>query len=156
MIRRPLLILLLSMLGATGALAQPAPVAVDGAWARSTLQGQVASAAYMGLVATEPLTLVGASSPAARVAEVHQMELDGDIMRMRAVDTLALPAGKRVEFKPGGHHLMLMGLKAPLQAGSTVPVRLEFRTAKGQARHLELAVPVTAQPPVPAKAPHKH
>jgi hypothetical protein len=89
------------------------------------------------------------------------MKLEGDVMRMRALDSLALPAGKPVEFKPGGYHLMLQQLKAPLQPGTSIPVTLTFRTAKGETRQLAMQVPVTATPPkevgaAAAHGGHKH
>lgn len=140
-------LLLAGLLAATtAAQAQTAaPVKVDGAWARPVLQGQVSSGAYMTLTASEPLTLVGAASPAAAIVEIHEMKLEGDIMKMRAVDTLALPAGKPVEFKPGGYHFMLMDLRAAFRPDSQVPLTLQFRDAQGKPRTLQVAVPVRAQ-----------
>lgn len=135
------------------AQAQPAaPVAVDGAWARTALQGQPSSAAYMTLIAREPLTLLGASSPAAAVVELHEMKLEGDVMKMRAVDTLELPVGKAVELKPGGYHFMLMDLRAQFKPGLAVPLTLRLRDAKGAERTLVVSVPVAAAAP----SPHKH
>lgn len=131
--------------------AQPAPLKVDGAWARTVLPGQASSGAYMTLTAREPLTLVGAESPAAGIIEIHQMKMEGDVMKMRAVDTLELPAGKPVEFKPGGYHFMLMDLKAKFSTGSTVPMTLQFRDAQGKPRELKLAVPVTMAAPAAQK-----
>ncbi|AEG94756.1 copper chaperone PCu(A)C [Ramlibacter tataouinensis] len=125
-------------------------VQVDGAWARTSVQGQRGSGAFMRLTAREPLTLVGASSPAAGVTEVHEMKLEGDVMRMRAIPALELPAGRPVELRPGGYHLMLLDLKAPLQQGTTVPISLVFRDAKGAERKLDLQVPVSARAPSPA------
>jgi hypothetical protein len=125
----------------------PAPVTVQGAWARAVLQGQSSSGGYMTLVASEPLTLTGASSPAAGIVEIHEMRMEGDVMRMRAVDRLELPAGKAVELKPGGYHLMLMNLKAPFRGDMRVPVTLQFRDAKGQQRTLEVALPVAHAAP---------
>ena len=129
-----------------------APLAVDGAWARAALQGQPTSAGYMTLTAREPLTLVGASSPAAAVVELHEMKLDGDVMRMRAVDQLELPVGKAVELKPGGYHFMLMELKAQFKPGLVVPVTLRLRDAKGAERTLQVELPVSAAAPMA----HKH
>jgi copper(I)-binding protein len=102
----------------------------------------------MTLTAREPLTLVGASTPVAGVAEVHEMKMEGDVMRMRAVGKLALPAGQAVELKPGGYHLMLMDLKAPLKANTHIPLTLRFRNAKGAESRLELSVPVAMTPPM--------
>jgi copper(I)-binding protein len=128
------------------------PAAVAGAWARTVMPGQASSGAYMTLTAREPLTLVGAVSPAAGIIEIHQMKMDGDVMKMRAVDTLELAAGKAVEFKPNGYHFMLMDLKAPFRAGTTVPMTLQFRDAKGRARELKVSLPVTQAHPVA----HRH
>lgn len=82
------------------------------------------------------------------------MKMEGDIMKMRAVKALELPAGKTVELKPGGYHLMLMDLKQPFAKGSTVPVTLHFRDTKGVASHLDLKVAVGSA--APAGAAHKH
>jgi copper(I)-binding protein len=78
---------------------------------------------------------------------MHEMKLEGDVMRMRALERLDLPAGKPVALKPGGYHLMLQGLKAPLQPGTSIPVTLTFRTARNEQRELALQVPVSATPP---------
>jgi hypothetical protein len=126
-------------------------VTASQAWARATVQGQRSSGAYMALSASEPLTLVGVSSPAAGSAEVHEMKMDGDVMRMRALPALELPAGRAVELKPGGLHLMLMELKAPLRPNSTVPLTLTFRNAHGQQSRLDLQVPVATAAPAGAK-----
>eukprot|EP01034_Spumella_vulgaris_P004341 gene4341-5532_t len=82
---------------------------VEGAWARATVQGQKGTGAFMKLTAPEGAKLVGASSPAAGVTEVHEMKMEGDVMKMRAVPVLDLPAGKTVELKPGGTRRILAG-----------------------------------------------
>ena len=81
------------------------------------------------------------------MTEVHEMKMEGDVMKMRAITGLDLPAGQAVELKPGGYHVMLMDLKAPLAKGSTVPVTLTFKNAQGAESKLELQVPVQAQMP---------
>lgn len=152
------LLLSFALAAAAAVHAQPAaqaPLAVDGAWARATVQGQMGTGAFMRLTARAPLTLVGASSPVAGVAEVHEMKMEGDVMRMRPISALELPAGKPVELKAGGHHLMLMELKAPLKPGTEIPVTLLLRDANGQARSLQLSVPVRAAAPAGPGA-HKH
>ena len=137
-------------------LAQGAvPVKVEGAWARATVPGQSGTGAFMTLTASEPLSLVGVVSPAAGVAEVHEMKMEGDVMKMRAVPGLDLPAGKPVQLKPGGYHLMLMDLKAPLKVDTQVPVTLRLRDAQGKTRELQLSVPVAAMAPA-AAGQHKH
>lgn len=149
--------LALSTLLAGTALAQAPAVQVEGAWARASVPGQQGTGAFMKLTAAQGARLVGASSPAAGVTEVHEMKLDGDVMRMRAVPVLELPAGTAVELKPGGFHLMLLDLKAPLAKDSTVPLTLTFRDAKGVESKLDLTVPVAASAPGAAPAHgHKH
>lgn len=132
---------------AAPALAQVADVKVEGAWARASVPGQKGTGAFMTLTAPQGARLVSASSPAAGVTEVHEMKLDGDVMRMRAVPVLDLPAGKAVELKPGGFHVMLLDLKAPLVKDSAVPITLTFKDAKGMQSKLELTVPVAASAP---------
>ena len=113
----------------------------------------------MTLTAAQNLKLVGVSSPVAGVAELHEMKMDGEVMRMRAIESLDLPAGKPVEFKPGGYHLMLMELKQVLRKDTQVPLTLSVRTAQGQLSQVQVSVPVALQPPAgtPAAPPaHKH
>jgi periplasmic copper chaperone A len=152
---------LLALVLAGPALAQHAPApptaesaalpAVEGAWVRATVAGQQATGAFMRITAKETMQLVGVSSPAAGVAELHEMKMEGDMMRMRAVDKLELPAGKLVELKPGGYHLMLQDLKKPLEAGTTVPVTLVLRNAKGAQSRMQLELSVQAGVGAPAK-----
>lgn len=126
---------------ATSALAQS--VDIKNAWIRASVQGQSATGAFMTLTAREDTRLVGVISPVAGVAEVHEMKMDSGIMKMRAVEGgLALPAGKAVELKPGGYHLMLMDLKSTLAKDSTVPLTLVFKDAKGVESRVELKLPV--------------
>jgi copper(I)-binding protein len=102
----------------------------------------------MKLTAKEGSKLVSASSPVAGVTEVHEMKMDGDVMKMRAVQGgLELPAGKAVELKPGGYHVMLMDLKSTLQKDSMIPLTLVFKDAKGVETKTELNVPVSMTPP---------
>jgi len=133
---------------------------VQGAWVRSSVSGQQGTGGFMKLTAKEPMQLVGVSTPIAGTAEVHEMRMDGDVMRMRRVSALDLPAGKAVELKPGGYHLMLQELKQPLVAGTSVPLTLLLRDAKGKQSKLELTVPVSTRAPgAGAAAPtdgHKH
>jgi copper(I)-binding protein len=123
-------------------------VQVKDAWVRTSVQGQKATGAFMTITAKDGAKLVGGSSPAAGVTEIHEMKMDGDIMRMRAVaGGLDLPAGKVVELKPGGYHVMLMDLKAALPKDSTVPLTLVFKDAKGVESKVELKVPVSTTAP---------
>lgn len=126
--------------------AQTQTVEVKDAWVRTSVQGQKATGAFMKITAKDGAKLVAASSPVAGVAEVHEMKMEGDIMKMRAVPALDLPAGKTVELKPGGYHVMLMDLKAALPKDSTVPLTLVFKDAKGVESRVELKVPVSTAP----------
>lgn len=122
-------------------------VEVSNAWVRSTVQGQKGTGAFMNITAKDGAKLVGVSSPVAGVAEVHEMKMEGDIMKMRALPALDLPAGQTVQLKPGGYHLMLMDLKQPLSKGSTVPLTLRLQDAQGIETRLEVSVPVNTAPP---------
>ena len=130
-----------------GAAVHAQTVDVKDAWARTTVPGQKASGAFMKLTAKEGTRLVGASSPVAGVTEVHEMKMEGDIMRMRAIAGLDLPAGKTVELKPGGYHVMLLDLKVALRKDSSIPLTLVFKDAKGAESRMEVSVPVLSMAP---------
>lgn len=144
------------------ALAQNPAVKIDGAWARATVAGQKGTGAFMTLTAEQSLRLVSVASPVAGVSEIHEMKMEGDVMRMRAMPALELPAGKSVVLRPGSYHLMLMDLKQPLAKDSQVPVTLKFQDAQGRTSQMQLSLPVLlAAPGAPSKAPaghggHKH
>ena len=130
-------------------------VTVTDAWARATVQGQKATGAFMKITAKDNTKLVGVSSPVAGVAEVHEMKMEKDVMKMAALPNgLDLPAGKAVELKPGSYHVMLMDLKAPLAKDTTVPLTLTLQDAKGVKSSVELKVLVGMQPP--AMPSHDH
>ena len=135
---------LAAALASAPAWAQSAAVQVEGAWARASVQGQKGTGAFMRLTAKDGARLVRAESPAAGVAEVHEMKMDGDVMKMRAMPALDLPAGKTVELKPGSYHIMLLDLKQPVAQGSTVPLTLVFEAKDGQRTTQELQAPVRA------------
>lgn len=106
---------------------------IDHPYATPTPPGATTGAAYVGDVANtgpEADALIGATSPAAERVEMHRMRMDGDVMRMRAVSEVAVPAGAHVALtSAGGHHLMLIGLRKPLVVGDQVPLKLRFRRA---------------------------
>ncbi|MES2950954.1 MAG: copper chaperone PCu(A)C [Pseudomonadota bacterium] len=145
------LIALCAMSLSAAAVAQS--IDVKSAWVRATVQGQKASGAFMTLTAKDGAKLVGVASAVAGVTEIHEMKMDGDVMKMRAVEGgIDLPAGKAVELKPGGFHLMLMDLKTPLKKDTTIPVTLLFKDAKGAPGKMEIKVPVSQIPPAGASA----
>ena len=128
---------------------------VTDAWARATVQGQKATGAFMKITAKDNTKLVSVSSPVSGVAEIHEMKMEKDVMKMAALPNgLDLPAGKAVELKPGGYHVMLMDLKAPLAKDTTVPLTLILQDAKGVKSNVELKLLVGMQPP--AMPSHDH
>ena len=123
-------------------------VEVQNAWARATVKGQMATGAFMTLTAKDGAKLVGVASPMAGVAQVHEMKMEAGVMKMAEVKGgLDLPAGKAVELKPGGYHVMLMDLKEPLMKDSTVPVTLIFKDAKGGEHKVDIKMPVAKTVP---------
>ena len=96
----------------------------------------------MQLKSADGATVIGAESPAAGIVEIHEMRMEGNTMRMRGVEKLELPPGQVVELKPGGYHVMLMDLKAPLKKGETVPIRLKVRGKSGQTQDIEVKAEV--------------
>jgi copper(I)-binding protein len=143
------LIVAMTLAAATlSALAAGDAVEVKNAWARATVKGQMATGAFMTLTAKDGNKLVGVACPVAGVAQVHEMKMEGGVMKMAEVKGgLDLPAGKTVELKPGGYHVMLMDLKEPLAKDTAVPVTLMFKDAKGVESKLELKVPVAMTAP---------
>jgi len=106
-----------------------AQVKVEGAWARPTVPGQQGGGGFVTLTSAAGDRLVGGSTPLAQRFELHTMAMKGDVMQMRQVDAIALPAGKPIKLEPGGLHVMFIGLKQPLALGSKVPVTLKFEKA---------------------------
>lgn len=123
---------LLAAAAAFVTLAAHAEVTVKDAWIRGIAPGQRATGAFMLLTSPTDATLVAVASPVAKVNEIHTMSMDNGVMRMRAIPSLSLPAGKTVELKPGGYHLMLMELTGPLHDGASVPLTLTFSDAAGK------------------------
>ena len=123
----------------------PANVDVQDAWVRATVAQQKSTGAFMQLMAKADTRLVEVKSPIAGVVELHEMAMENDVMKMRPLNAgLALSAGKRVDLKPGGYHVMLMDLKGQVKAGDVVPVTLVFEDKDGQRSTLE--VKATAKP----------
>ncbi len=119
--------------------AMAADIAVESPYARATAPGQPNSAVFMQIRNQgEATSLVAASSNAAKVVELHTHTNDQGVMRMRQIDAIDLPASSQVELAPGGLHIMLIGLEAPLQVGSQIELTLDFADGSSE----QLAVPV--------------
>jgi copper(I)-binding protein len=119
-----------------------AQVAVDAPWVRATVPQQTATGAFMRLTASRDLRLIGARSDVAQNTEVHEMAMQGQMMRMREVAAVPLPRGQAVALAPGGYHVMLIGLKRPLSAGDQVTLTLVFEDAGGKRSEQTVQAPV--------------
>ncbi len=126
------------MLFSGAALAQGSDVQITNAWARATPGGAQTAAAYVTVESPTGDRLTGASTPAAQKTELHEMTMEGNVMKMRPVEGIDLPAGKPVTLKPGGYHIMLTGLAKPLKEGETFPLTLDF--AKAGAKQVNVTV----------------
>ena len=121
-----------------------AQTTVKDAWVRGTVAQQKATGAFMKLTSAQGGKLISVASPAAGVVEIHEMAMEGDVMKMRAVQGVDLPAGKAVELKPGGYHVMLMDLKQQAKVGSSLALTLIIEGKDGQRETLVVNAPVKA------------
>lgn len=135
-------------LAETSASPSDAVLQVVNAWARPTVAEQMATGAYMKIIPSKDGTIVGVSSKVADVTEIHEMKMEGDVMRMRAVENLPVKAGSALELAPGGYHVMLMGLNQSVTEGQPFELTLIFKGTDGG----ESNVPVRV---VPGKDPAK-
>lgn len=146
---KTLLAIAISLLMSAGAMAQTGAVEITDAWARATPGKAENGAAYLTMAAPTGDRLTGISTPVAKKAELYAMKMAGGIMTMSHLDTIDLPAGQPVTLKPGAVHIMLLGLKEPLQAGRSIPLILHFE--KGGTREV-----IAAVGKVGATAPESH
>jgi hypothetical protein len=102
---------------------------VSNVWARATIAAQKTGGIYLDIRSAAPARLVGVASPAAARVELHNMKMEGGVMKMSAVQSIDLAAGQTVKLAPGGFHVMLIDLKQPLKAGDSVPVTLTVERA---------------------------
>jgi copper(I)-binding protein len=147
-------VLALALVACAAALPASAQVTVQNAWARATVPQQTSSGAYMQISTPVPAKLIAVSSRLAGTTQVHEMVMVGDVMKMRAVPFVDLPAGKTVEFGPGSYHVMLMDLKQQLKEGDTVPLALVVEGQDKKRQTIELKVPV--RPLNASGGGHKH
>ena len=134
---------ILAFVGTLGLVASAlAQTSVKDAWVRGTVAQQKASGAFMQITSKQGGKLVEVRTPVAGVAEVHEMAMDGNMMRMRAVPALELPAGQAVKLEPGGYHVMLMDLRQQLKGGDSVPLTLVVEGKDGKREVVEVKAPV--------------
>ena len=139
-------------------IAAAADLEVANPWVRGTVPAQKATGAFMQLSSKGGVSLVGVGSPAANIVEIHEMVMDNNVMKMRAVPQLEVEAGKVLELKPGSYHVMLIDLKKPLGKGEIVPITLRVEGKDKKLETVEIKAEVrdlTARTPAPAME-HKH
>ena len=138
---RPL-IAIASFVVASSAMAH---VTVSNPWTRATVAQQTATGVFMDLRSGhDNAKLVGIKTEAAASAELHEMKMQDNVMKMRAVTSLDLPNGQTVSLKPGSYHIMLMGLKKPLSAGETVELTLDVVHEDGKTESIAVSAPARA------------
>lgn len=138
-----------SLLSAT-AIAQTAPK-VEDAWARPTVAGQAGGGGFLKITSPTADRLIAARAPVSKTVELHTMQMDGNVMRMRQVPAIDIPAGQTVELKPGGLHVMFIGLTQTLDNGVSFPLTLRFE----KAGEVTVDVKVMTRAAMPAMD-HKH
>jgi copper(I)-binding protein len=143
-----------ALLAAAAAHAAADLLAVEDPWVRGTVEGQTGSGAYMRLTSSEDAQLVGAASPVAERVEIHEMRTVHDMMTMRRIERLALPAHVPVALDHD-FHVMFIGLRRQLVPGQTVPITLQVLDAQGRRHAVQVLAPVRALNSVrtPAAAP---
>ncbi|MCA1246357.1 copper chaperone PCu(A)C [Massilia sp. MS-15] len=139
--KTPLLALIAGGLLAVSSLVH-AQVSVTEPWIRATVPAQKVTGAFMRLQSATPARLVGVQSAVAGRAELHEMAMDGQTMRMRRVEAIVLPAGKPVDLASGGYHIMLMDLQRQVKEGERVDLTLQVEDAAGKRQDVKLSVPV--------------
>ena len=138
MVGLKLLVIAACLAIASAASAQTGQLEVSNAWARATPAKAENGIAFLTIRSPTPDRLISVSSPVAKKAELNTMEMAGMVMKMRPLAALDVPAGQPVTLKPGGEHIMLMGLSAPLREGQSFPLTLTFE--KAGAREVSVAV----------------
>lgn len=158
------------LIAAAGALSIALPAAahdyrvgeltIDHPWARATVPGQKGGGAFLKIMnrGSAADRLVFAAAPADRVGstEMHSMRMEGNIMRMREVAAIDIPAGQTVALEPGGLHIMFMGLKSPLREGEKLPLVLRFEKAGEITVQVHVEAAATPAQGAPAKAGGHH
>lgn len=134
-----------------------AQVSVTEPWIRATVGGQKVAGGYMQIRSAREVALVGVKSPAAANVEVHEMTMVDNVMKMRALPKLDMPAGRTVELKPGGYHLMLIDIREPMKAGAQIRLQLTFEDKEKKQETVEVTAEVRAAGGAGAgKGEHKH
>ena len=146
-----------ALVSAAFVLPAQAQVTVKDPWVRATVSKQMATGAFMQITSAQDARLVEVKSPVAGIIEIHEMAMDKDVMKMRALPNgLDLPAGKTVELKSGGYHVMLMDLKQQMKEGDSVPMTLVVEGKDKKRSTIELKAPVKPLAAASKAVEHKH
>jgi copper(I)-binding protein len=119
-----------------------AQIMIDQPWVRGTVAAQKSTGVFMRLTSDKPVSLVAAASPAAKIVEIHEMRIENNVMKMKAVPKVDIVPGKVTELKPGSYHVMLIELAKPLSKGDSVPLTLEFKDADGKSSKQDVTAEV--------------
>ena len=139
--------LIVWMLLSGGAVAS-AQITVEAPWIRATVPGQQATGAFMKITSGQAVKLIAVTTPAANIHEIHEMKMEGGVMKMRAyLAGLDIPANKTVELKADGYHVMMMDLQRPVKAGETIAMQLQFADAKGNRQLIAVSAKVSFKNP---------
>ena len=138
-----ILFALFALLAPSVAFAQ---VTIDMPWARATAPKAMVGGAFMTITSIAADRVTRVESPVASTAELHQTVEEAGVMKMKPVPALVLEPGKSVTLKPGGYHVMLMGLKAPLKQGEHFPITLYFAKSPPVTVEVQIAAPGAAGP----------
>jgi len=138
-------LILLCALSACQGSSSNIQISISDAWARATVPGQVVGAAYLSIAAKQDIRLDAVTTPVAESVEIHTMQIQQGVMRMRMLEKLDIPAGKKVTLAPGQTHLMLIDLKSPLKAGENITLQLSFSHSDGSSQQQTIIAPVLAK-----------
>ncbi|PJX25802.1 transporter [Advenella sp. S44] len=137
--RHPLTVVLATFMIASVSYAQ---VMVQNPWVRATVAQQTSTGAFMLLTAKSDSKLIGATSTVADQVEIHKMTMEDEVMKMRQIPELALAANQPVALKPGGYHIMLIGLKRQINVADSIPLTLSFEDKDGNRRQVDIQATV--------------
>lgn len=125
-------------------------------WIKPTIPGSDVSAAYMHIKSATTFNLIKAESPLVGIAELHSMNMKDGVMEMKAEDAFLIPAGKAIDLKPGGMHIMLMKVRQPIKAGDKVPLTLTFEAPDKKSLTVKLDAIARADGTAGATPHHAH
>jgi copper(I)-binding protein len=129
-------------------------VQVNQVWTRATVAGQKSAGVFMEILVPRDAMLIKAYTPWAKKTELHEMKMEGDIMKMRPIKSIVLQANVPTVLKPGGVHVMILGLKKPLKIGDKLPLKLTFEFADKHKEEIVINADVVAQTAVGTQVAH--